>query len=64
MIGLVERIGYFRVAALLVGCALVLEIVGSRLFAPGSFGRVACTVGEVGFFASAALPFLAGRARA
>jgi pimeloyl-ACP methyl ester carboxylesterase len=61
---LVARVGYFRVAAVLIGCALVLEIFRNRAFAPGSSGRVACTWGEIAFFAAAALPFLAGRARA
>ena len=60
---LAARMGYYRVAAALIGCALALEILRTQAFAPGSFGRVACTWGEIAFFAAAALPFLAGRAR-
>ena len=61
---LAARIGYFRVAALLVGGALVLEVVRTQALAAGSVGRVACTVGEIAFIVAAAVPFLTGmRAR-
>jgi hypothetical protein len=54
---LVERIGLFRVAALLVACALALEIVRTQALAVGSPGAVACTVGEIAFLAVAAVLF-------
>ena len=54
------RIGHLRVAALLVGCALVLEVIRTQVLAPGSAGRVACTIGEIAFLAAAALPFRTG----
>jgi hypothetical protein len=60
---LVDRIGPFRVAALLVACALALEIVRTQAFEPGSAGALACTVGEIAFLALAAIPFLHGRRR-
>ena len=57
---LAGRIGHLRLAALLVGCALVLEVLRTQAFAPGSAGRVACTIGEIAFLAAAALPFRTG----
>lgn len=60
---LAARIGYFRVAALLIGGALVLEIVRTQALPAGSAGRAACTLGEVAFLAASALPFLAGMRR-
>lgn len=60
MRALLERIGPFRVAALLVACALALEIVRTQAFAAGSAGAVACTVGEIAFLAAAAVPFFHG----
>jgi len=59
----VERIGPFRVAALLVACALVLEIVRAQALAAGSPGAVACTVGEIAFLVAAAVPFFQGMRR-
>jgi hypothetical protein len=61
--GLVDRIGPFRLAALLVACALVLEIVRTQVLEPGSTGAVACTVGEIAFLALAAIPFFHGTRR-
>ncbi len=60
---LVDRIGPFRVAALLVACALALEIVRTQALEPGSAGAVACTVGEIAFLALAAVPFFHGTRR-
>ena len=60
MRALVERIGPFRVAALLVACALALEIVRTQALAAGSAGAVACTVGEIAFVVVAAVPFFHG----
>lgn len=60
MRALVERIGFFRVAALLVAGALALEIVRTQILAAGSPGAVACTVGEIAFLVAAAVPFFHG----
>jgi len=60
---LVERIGLFRVAALLVACALALEIVRTQALAAGSPATVACTVGEIAFLVAAAVPFFHGMRR-
>ncbi len=60
MRALAERIGPFRVAALLVACALALEIVRTQAFAAGSAGAVVCTVGEIAFLVVAAVPFFHG----
>lgn len=61
MKGLAGRIGHFRVAALLVGAALALDIVRSQALAPGSPWRVACTVGEIALLVAASVPFALGR---
>ena len=55
------RIGPFRVAAILIGCALVLEIVRTQLLPGGSWAGVACTLGEVALLACAAGVFVAAR---
>lgn len=60
---LVERVGLYRVAALLVGCALVLEVVRTQAVPGGSAWAVACTVGEIAFLAAAAVPFVHARRR-
>ncbi len=60
MRALVARIGPFRVAALLVACALALEIVRTQVTGDGSAGAVACTVGEITFLVAAAVPFFHG----
>ncbi len=52
-----ERLGLYRVAALLVGCALALEIVRTRALPEGSAWAVVCTVGEIAFLVAAAVPF-------
>ena len=61
MRALAERIGLYRVAALLVGCALLLEVVRTQVVRPGSAGEVACTLGEVVFLVLAAGVFVAAR---
>lgn len=55
------RIGLFRVAAILIGCALALEIVRAQLLPAGSRARVATTFGEIAFLALAAGVFAAAR---
>lgn len=57
---LARRVGHFRVAAALVGCALVLNVIATEAFAAGSVGRVALTVAQVPFLVAAVVPFLAG----
>jgi hypothetical protein len=56
-----ERIGLYRVAAILVGCALVLEVIRAQLLDADSPAGVACTVGEVALLAFAAGIFVAAR---
>ena len=58
-----ERIGLYRVAALLIAGALVLEIVRVQLLAGSAPAQVACTLGEVAFLASAATIFVTARRR-
>ena len=61
MRALAARIGLYRVAALLIGCALGLELVRLRVVDGSSAGTVACTLGEVVFLAAAAVVFLMAR---
>jgi len=58
MRALAARIGLNRVAALLVGCALVIEICRTQIFAGSTVGTIACTFGEVVFLAGAAGVFV------
>jgi hypothetical protein len=51
---LVARIGLYRVAAVLVGGALVLEILRVEVLPQTQTVAVACTLGEVCFIAAAA----------
>ena len=55
-----RRIGLYRVAAILIGCALVLEIIRVQVVS-STTANVACTVGEVAFLALAALAFVNAR---
>ncbi len=55
-----HRIGLNRVAAILVGCALVLEIIRVQVVS-STAATVACTVGEVAFLALAVLAFIIAR---
>lgn len=63
MKALAERIGLYRVAALMIGCALVLEILRVEVFAGVAPAQVACTFGEVAFLAFAAMVFMKARQR-
>jgi hypothetical protein len=64
MKALVARIGLARVAAVLVGCALVLEILRVEVLPRTAAATVACTLGEVAFIAAAAgLIMIARRSR-
>ena len=55
------RIGLFRVAAILIGCALALEIARVRVGSGNTVATVACTFGEVVFLAAAVGVFAAAR---
>jgi hypothetical protein len=46
---LVERIGRYRVAAVIVGCALVSEVLRVQAFSPSTAVTVALTLGESSF---------------
>jgi hypothetical protein len=56
-----ERIGLYRVAAILIGCALALEIVRVRVVDDVQAATIACTFGEVAFLAAAAGIFVTAR---
>jgi hypothetical protein len=56
-----ERIGLYRLAALLIFGALVLEVVRAQVLGGSSWAGVACTVGEVAFLAAAAGVFVSAR---
>ena len=58
-----ERIGLYRVAAVLIACALALEIVRVQVFAGKDVAVVVCTLGEVVFLALAATAFMSARRR-
>ena len=58
-----ERIGLYRVAAILIGCALVLEIVRVQVLPGSRVATIACTLGEVVFVAAAAGVFVIARRR-
>ena len=55
------RMGPYRVAAILVGCALALEIVRVQVLPGSTCATVACTLGEVIFVAAAAGVFVVAR---
>ena len=63
MRALCERIGLYRVAAILIGCALVLEIVRVQVLPGSTAATIACTLGEVVFVAAAAGVFMIARRR-
>jgi hypothetical protein len=63
MRALAGRIGLYRLAALLVGCALVLEIVRVQVVPSSTAATAALTLGEVVFLALAAALFLIARRR-
>ena len=53
MKALVARIGIHRLAAILVGCALVLEILRVEVLPQTQTASIAATVGEIAFIAAA-----------
>ena len=58
-----ERIGPYRVAALLIGCALGIEILRVQVFGGSPVAQVVCTLGEVVFLALSAAVFITARRR-
>jgi len=58
-----ERIGLYRVAAILIGGALALEIVRAQVLPGSTVATIACTLGEVVFVAAAAGVFVIARSR-
>jgi accessory gene regulator protein AgrB len=60
---LAERVGLYRVAAILIACALVLEVLRVQALGSSRTASVACTLGEVVFLALAAGVFLIARRR-
>ena len=63
MKALALRIGLYRVAAILIGCALVLEILRVEVLSGSRFGAIAVTFGEVTLLAAAAGLFMLARRR-
>ena len=61
MRALAARIGPYRVSAILIGCALVLEILRMKVLAGSTVATIACTLGEVVFLAAAAAVFVGAR---
>jgi hypothetical protein len=61
--GLARRVGLYRVAAILIGFALVLEVVRVKVLEGSTAGTVACTLGEVVFLGLAAGFFIIARRR-
>lgn len=55
------RIGMFRVAAILIGCALALEVIRTQVLPGSTAATIASTFGEVAFLALAAGVFVAAR---
>ncbi len=58
MKALARRVGLYRVAAILIGFALVLEVVRVKVLEGSTEETVACTLGEVVFLALAAGVFI------
>jgi hypothetical protein len=55
------RIGLYRVAAILIGCALALEVARVQVLPGSTAATIACTFGEVAFLAAAVGVFSAAR---
>jgi hypothetical protein len=61
MKALAERIGLNRVAAIFIGCALVVEICRTQLFAGSKAGAIVCSLAEIVFLALAMGVFVFAR---
>jgi hypothetical protein len=57
------RIGLYRVAAVLVGCALLLEVLRVGVLAGVPLAQILCTLGEVLFVALGLAVFVIARRR-
>ena len=55
------RVGLYRVAAILIGFALALEIIRVQVLPERTTATIVCTLGEVVFLALAAGVFVAAR---
>jgi hypothetical protein len=58
---LARRVGLYRVAAILIGCALLLEILRVQVLAETRAGAILSTLGEVLLLALAAGVFMLAR---
>ena len=63
MKALAARIGLYRIAAILIGCALLLEILRVEVLAETRAGTIVSTMGEVLLLALAAGVFMLARSR-
>ena len=57
------RIGLYRIAAILIGCALLLEILRVEVLSETRTGTIVSTMGEVLLLALAAGVFMLARSR-
>lgn len=64
MKALAARIGLYRIAAILIGCALLLEILRVEVLSETRTGTIVSTMGEVLLLALAAGVFMLARSRA
>jgi hypothetical protein len=60
---LAGRIGLYRIAAILIGCALLLEILRVEVLSETRTGTIVSTMGEVLLLALAAGVFMLARSR-
>jgi hypothetical protein len=60
---LAARIGLYRIAAILIGCALLLEILRVEVLSETRTGTIVSTMGEVLLLALAAGVFMLARSR-
>ncbi len=63
MRAITERVGLYRVAAILIGGALVLEVLRVQVLDGSRAAQVGCTLGEVVFLALAATVVVTARRR-
>lgn len=63
MKALAARIGLYRIAAILIGCALLLEILRVEVLSETRTGTIVSTMGEVLLLALAAGVFMLARSR-
>jgi hypothetical protein len=61
MRALLERIGLYRAAAIMIACALGLEILRLQVLPRSTLATIASTIGEVVFVGAAAGLFITAR---